>query len=123
MFGEFYKPTATMDYPLGGVRAIIDTLVRAIESRGGEVRCNARVKRFVREGGGAGRVTGVELERKGEVLSSRKRVVVSNLGTLDNQRMLDASDGGSTTGARPSGEAAWRAEQKKTPMGDSFMHL
>ena len=64
MFGEFYKEGATMDYPLGGVKAVVDVLVRAIEKRGGVVRCNARVARFLREGDvlGRGKVVGVELE-------------------------------------------------------------
>ena len=29
MFGEFYKEGATMDYPLGGGKAVVDVLVRA----------------------------------------------------------------------------------------------
>ncbi len=133
MFGEFYKPAATMEYPIGGAKTIVNTLVKAVEARGGVGRCNARGKSLVREGdvGGRGRVVGVELESRrprevegggsGEVIRARKSVI-SNAGTWETQDLLDASDDSDWRFRRRS-ELKWRETQRATPACNSFMHL
>ena len=50
--------TMGVSQPIGGSGKLTDSLVRCIESHGGEVRCNAEVERILVSGG---RATGVEL--------------------------------------------------------------
>lgn len=44
MFGEWYKPGCTLEYPVGGVGALIDALVRGIEKHGGKLSLNSHVE-------------------------------------------------------------------------------
>jgi phytoene desaturase len=48
-------------HPRGGMYALVAALARRLEALGGELRCDAPVRRIVM-GGGAGRVAGVELD-------------------------------------------------------------
>lgn len=69
-------------FPIGGTGALVRGLVSLIERQGGEVRCNAEVRRIVVEGGVA---RGVEL-RSGERLHAS--VVVSNADAAWTYRYL-----------------------------------
>jgi len=111
-----------MDYPKGGVKSIVDTLVGSIDaSPGSTVQCATEVKRFVRDS--SGRVIGVEA-KNGKFLRA-KLGVVSNAGTWATQELLLNSDGDNDAPkTRKSGrEAQWRAAQSATPACNSFMHL
>jgi hypothetical protein len=44
MFGEWYKPGCTLEYPVGGVGALIDALVRGLEKHGGKMSLNSHVE-------------------------------------------------------------------------------
>ncbi len=57
--------------PVGGSGKLSEALVRCIEHHGGEVRCNAEVKRIIVNGG---RTSGVELQ-DGEILSAKDGVI------------------------------------------------
>ena len=122
MMGEFYRPEAVMDYPMGGVSAIVDTLVEFIESKPGcQVRCNSKVSSFVRDGN-SGRVEGALLAsgstEKGKVVIRASRGVISNVGTWRTQELLQGGGESSRTV-----EARWSAKQEATPPCASFMHL
>ncbi len=59
--------------PKGGIGALSDTIAKSVEDRGGEIRYNTRVKRFLIENGN---ITGVEL-KSGEKITAK--VVLSSV--------------------------------------------
>jgi phytoene desaturase len=73
-------------YPVGGTGALVDGLVKLIEGMGGEVRCNAGVRRIRVEGR---RATGLVLE-DGEQVDAD--VVVSNADSATTYRRLVAPE-------------------------------
>ncbi len=73
-------------YPIGGTGALVDGLVRLIRGMGGEVRCNAGVRRIRVEGR---RATGLVLE-DGEQVDAD--VVVSNADSATTYRRLIAPE-------------------------------
>lgn len=113
MFGEFYKPNAVMDYPVGGVRSIVETLVRGLEKHGGALRLRSRVAEILVRGG---RVKGVRLagggERAGTVIRARQ-AVICGASIWDTLPLL-------SPGAVPE---RWSKERGATPAAKSFMHL
>lgn len=108
MFGEWYKPGATLEYPMGGTGAIVDALIRGLEKHGGRLCLNKHVEEVVVEGG---RAAGVQL-RGGKRVTARK-AVVSNASMWDTVRLL------------PPGVVGREEEEKVegTPQCPSFMHL
>lgn len=73
--------------PKGGSGMLADALVRSIEDRGGEVRVNSKVKKFIISGG---KCTGVVLESGEEILASK--AVVSSLSIRQlNEAMVGSS--------------------------------
>lgn len=50
MFMERNAGTSTIDYPVGGSRAIVDALVRGIRGHGGRVLLRAPVQEVLLEG-------------------------------------------------------------------------
>jgi phytoene desaturase len=71
----------------GGVHALVDALVRAIESRGGAVECGVRVDRLLVEDRA---VTGVVVAG-GEVRRARSVVVNADVGWLRRHALPDAA--------------------------------
>jgi phytoene dehydrogenase-like protein len=73
--GAFLMPgilhTYGVSQPIGGSGKLSESLVRCIEHYGGEVRCNAEVRRVIVSGG---RATGVELA-DGERITARDGVI------------------------------------------------
>lgn len=63
MFGEWYKIGCTLEYPIGGVGALVGALVRGLEKFGGRLVTKSHVDEIVVE---AGRAVGVRL-RSGQV--------------------------------------------------------
>ncbi|PRW44291.1 ABC transporter A family member 7-like isoform B [Chlorella sorokiniana] len=90
MFGERHSGETTIDYPVGGSKAIVDALVRGIEKHGGRVLLRSHVEQVLVEGG---RAAGVRLRGSGgssgrpEVVRAR-RAVVSNASVWDTMRLL-----------------------------------
>lgn len=87
LFGEWFEPQASLDYPVGGSAAVADALVRGLQRHGGELRTRAAVRRIRVEGN---RAVGVELE-SGERLDSRLGVV-SNASPWDTLELLSPQD-------------------------------
>ncbi len=111
MFDEWYKPGVVLDYPVGGVGAIVDALVRGVTQWGGELRLNAHVEAIELDGD---RATGVRL-RGGETIRATK-AVVSNASIWDTLRLLP--DAPQLTKL-----VEFKRDRADLPQCDSFMHL
>ncbi|MBD2423365.1 NAD(P)/FAD-dependent oxidoreductase [Cyanobium sp. FACHB-13342] len=107
LFGEWFEPEATLDYPIGGSPAVVAALQRGLERHGGELRTGTAVESITLEGQ---RATGVTL-RDGTVLRAR-RGVISNASPWDTLALL------------PEGGVAerWGRKQAATPACGSFLH-
>lgn len=53
MFAEWYKPGCALEYPIGGVGAIVDALIRGLQKYGGQLMLQSHVQEIVLEGGHA----------------------------------------------------------------------
>ena len=114
MIKEFFAEGAVMDYPRGGSQALADSLVTAVEKRGGEVLLRAHVDELLCD---AGRCIGVRLSDGSELRANV--AVVSNAPVWATARLLpeairtpqEAMLGGSCLDAAD------------TPPTPSFMHL
>ena len=51
--GDLYAPGAILDYPIGGSAAVVDALVRGLESHGGALRLKSHVEEILVEDGRA----------------------------------------------------------------------
>ena len=123
MLSERNSGRSTIDYPLGGSKAIVEALVRGIERHGGRVLLRAPVAEVLVEGG---RAAGVRLGGGGagaapEIIRAA-RAVVSNASVWDTADLLQQS-GESGGGKGSKGGAAYAAEARATPHTGSFMHL
>ncbi|MCO5585999.1 hypothetical protein L7F22_039936 [Adiantum nelumboides] len=108
MFAEWYKPGSVLEYPIGGVGAIVDALVRGLQKHGGRLVLRSHVQEIVLQGG---RATGVML-KDGRYFKARK-AVISNASSWDTLRLL------------PKGALStdYQERAEKTPQCNSFMHL
>jgi phytoene dehydrogenase-like protein len=143
MMRDLHKQGAVLDYPLGGMDALIQALVLGLERHGGTLQLNRRVERFLLEqakNGGPVECRGVVLHT-GQVILARQGVVCNaplwNMAQLLQQSVLNAhsddnthqtSDVDQTQQAPPNAaiveavnEIAQRA--KAMTMTGSFMHL
>lgn len=107
MVGERAKK-ASVEYPIGGARSIIDALVRGIERKGGEVRLSSHVSQILLEKGVA---VGVELKRKKQRIYAKH--IFSNASLWDTVQHLLPADSLPT---------AYRRAAMGTPAVESFMH-
>lgn len=116
---DLYPRGALLEYPRGGSKSVVDTLVRAIEARAGTVQLGAHVERIEVEGGGEGggraRATGVRL-RSGAVVRARL-AVVSNAHVEATVRLLPPH---ARPPARPGSGGPLNSALEMTP---TFMHL
>ncbi|MGD1902081.1 MAG: phytoene desaturase family protein [Geitlerinemataceae cyanobacterium] len=111
MFDEWYKPGVVLEYPVGGVGAIVNALVRGLEKNGGELRLDAHVEEILLEGD---RAVGVRL-RGGEEIRVSK-AVVSNASIWDTLRLFsEKSDSPKVV--------ELRRDRGELPQCESFMHL
>ena len=108
LFGEWFEPEASLDYPLGGSPAVVAALQRGLERHGGQLVCRAPVERIEVE---AGRVRGVRL--RGDRRLRCRLGVVANLSPWDLPALLEPE-------AVPE---RWRAASRATPACASFLHL
>ena len=53
LFGDWFDPEASLDYPVGGSAAVVDALVQGLERHGGSLRTQARVEQILVEDGRA----------------------------------------------------------------------
>ncbi|GAB4847871.1 hypothetical protein Ancab_026931 [Ancistrocladus abbreviatus] len=108
MFSEWYKPGCTLEYPLHGSGAVVDSLVRGMQKFGGRLSLRTHVEKIVIENG---RAVGVKL-RRGQFVRAKK-AVVSNASMWDTLSLLPK-------------EAIPKPYQDRimsTPQCESFMHL
>lgn len=110
MFGEWFRPNAALEFPVGGSQTLVDALVRGVVKRGGEVRTGVHVEHVLVDDSGK-KAVGVQLRGGGKLLA--RRSVVSNASTPDTLKLI------------PPGPAArvWAEAVNSTPLNPSFMHL
>jgi phytoene dehydrogenase-like protein len=142
MMRDLHRRGAVLDYPLGGMEALIQALVLGLERHGGNLQLNRRVERFLLQAknGGPVECRGVVLHT-GQVILARQGVVCNaplwNMAQLLQQSVSNAhnddntsqgSDDDHTRPAPPNAaiveavnEIAQRA--KAMTMTGSFMHL
>lgn len=106
MFGEFYKPSAIMDYPVGGVKSLVEVLVNGLEKYGGELRLRSPVKEILVE---EGRAVGVRTA-KGDI---RAATVICNVSAWDMAKLLPPE----------TADSRWCQDRVQMPPTKSFMHL
>ena len=106
LFGDWFDPEASLDYPVGGSAAVVDALVQGLQRHGGSLRTQARVEQILVEDG---RACGVRLA-DGDCI--RADQVVSN------------ADIWSTLALLPDGVASsWSSDRAATPACRGFLHL
>ena len=106
LFGDWFDPDASLDYPVGGSAAVVDALVQGLQRHGGTLRTQARVEQILVEDG---RACGVRLA-DGDCI--RADQVVSN------------ADIWSTLALLPDGVASsWSSDRAATPACRGFLHL
>ena len=134
MMMDLHKPGAVLDYPRGGMDALIQALVTGLEKHGGRLRVNARVERLLLHEGdtssGPAECRGVVLQ-DGTIIHAR-RGVVCNAPLWNMARILEdsiADDDSETTTTAARGGAVRAAVQEIRQQADemymtgSFMHL
>ena len=106
LFGEWFDPEASLDYPRGGSASVVAALVRGLEKHGGKLRLGARVQKILVDGE---RAVGVELVNGERIHADH---VVSN------------ADAWSTAALLPEFSApSWQEQRRQTPACGSFLHL
>lgn len=123
-----------LQFPIGGASAVAKALAASVERRGGVVSTSTRVESLVFSNDGKGRVVGVRLAGKSGEVVRASRAVVSNAdvaGTLALARAAEGSSAGSSLSSSDSAsssttktsEEALSAEERRTPLLRSFVHL
>ena len=106
LFGEWFNPEASLDFPRGGSASVVAALVRGLEKHGGKLRLGARVQKVLVDGE---RAVGVELVNGERIQADH---VVSN------------ADAWSTAALLPESSApSWQEQRRQTPACGSFLHL
>lgn len=124
MMRDLHNPGVVLDYPLGGMDALIKAMVKGGEKHGGELRLNSRVEKFILENG-----DGNQAECKGVVLSDGKVIkarkgVVSNVPLWNMARILnDSLDENAADGPVTSAVKDIQQQANAMEMTGSFMHL
>jgi phytoene dehydrogenase-like protein len=126
MMADLHKPGMVLDYPMGGMNSLIQSLVSGCEKHGGEIRLNSRVETFlIREGlGGKAECEGVVLSN-GNVIKAKKGVVC-NAPLWNMASLLDHSvgaHGNPSQGPVAAAVQEMRQQADSMTMTDSFMHL
>ena len=106
LFGQWFEPDAHLDYPKGGSAAVVDALVRGLESHGGSLRTGATVERLRLEGQ---RVVGVTLT-SGEQIDAEQVISNADIWTTLDLLPADALE-------------SWQRQRGATPACNGFLHL
>jgi phytoene dehydrogenase-like protein len=119
---DLHKDNAVLDYPIGGMGALINALVEGLVSHGGNLRLNSRVERFlIEEVDAVPKCTGVILSN-GVTIRAR-RGVVTNASLWNTARILqDSLDELDHSAIRDAVEKVSN-DAKNMQMTGSFMHL
>jgi phytoene dehydrogenase-like protein len=108
MFADWYRPTAKLDYPMGGSAALVKALVKGITKHQGKIHTSAHVTQINTQNG---RATGVRLRNGDRIEASR--AVISNASVWDTLKLVPQ-------GGLPN---KYVAHKQTTPACESFMHL
>ena len=128
MTWDLHKPGAVLDYPMGGMGALIDTMVKGVTKYGGEVRVNARVKKFLlKDVNGQAHCHGVVLS-DGKVVHASKGVVCNaplwNMARILQDSIATNTNDDTSVPASVSRAVAQVQERANAMnMTGSFMHL
>ena len=124
MFNEWFQPQCNLEFPVGGSQAMVDALVGALASRGGNLRLNARVEEIVLSPQGEatgvrvacakGRGAGAGGDGKSTLVRAR-RAVVSNASAWDTLDLIPKE--------RRAIRDTWRQDRADFEPCPSFMHL
>jgi phytoene dehydrogenase-like protein len=117
--------SSLLQFPLGGASAVARALAASIERRGGVVSTRCRAESLVFSDDGKGRVVGVKLAGGSGEIVRASRAVVSNAdaaGTLALARAAEGN-GGPSSSAPAAASEALSAQEQKTPLLRSFVHL
>lgn len=120
--GDLHRSGAVLDYPMGGMDALINALVQGLKKHGGELRLNCRVdKLLLEEQNGDAVCTGVVLS-DGSVVKA-KNGVVCNATLWNMARILrDSCDDDAKSSIRRAVEKVQK-QADSMEMTGSFMHL
>jgi phytoene dehydrogenase-like protein len=121
MMKELHKKDAVLDYPMGGMGAIVQALISGMEKHGGELRVNSRVERMLLEDGKRGAECKGVVLADGTVIRARKGVVC-NAPLWNMARLLEDSVP-ENAGAVVTAVQEVRARADDMSMTGSFMHL
>eukprot|EP00977_Amphora_coffeiformis_P014565 scaffold4097_cov166-Amphora_coffeaeformis.AAC.22 len=119
---DLHKPGAVLDYPMGGMGAMIDAMVTGVTKHGGAVRLNSRVEEFIlEETNGRAHCAGVKLS-DGKIIRAKKGVVC-NAPLWNMARILQ--DSVDETSPSAVGNAVKQVQERANAMEmtGSFMHL
>jgi len=120
--GDLHRKGKVLDYPIGGMDALIEALVKGLTNNGGELRLNSRVEKLLlEEKDGKAHCSGVVLN-DGSIIKAKKGVV-SNAPLWNLSRMLSDSDDSSEGSAINDAVAKVKEQANDMEMTGSFMHL
>ena len=106
LFGEWFDPEASLDYPKGGSASVAAALVRGLEAHGGQLQLRCSVRRVLLEGE---RAVGVELDNGEQIRADH---VVSNADIWSTLVLLPQES-----------VQRWQRKRAQTPACQSFLHL
>jgi phytoene dehydrogenase-like protein len=124
MMSDLHRPGAVLDYPMGGMDSLIQSLVKGMEKHGGELRCNSRVERFLLEDDETGKARCVGVELADGTKIKAKHGVVSNAPLWNYARILEDSvniSDGDSASTKAYHEVKKQADDMS--LTRSFMHL
>lgn len=110
MMEHLYTPGRVLDYPKGGVGALVAALVRGVEKHGGEVRLRSPVEEILLDT--AGHANGVKLKSGKAIMASE--AVISNASAWDTEKLLPG---------KQDVRERWRKEGGSPDPAGSFLHL
>jgi len=120
--GDLHRKGKLLDYPKGGMDALIEALVKGLTKNGGELRLNSRVEKLLlEEKDGEAHCTGVVLN-DGSIIKAKKGVV-SNAPLWNLSRMLSDSAQSNEGSAINDAVAKVKEQSNDMEMTGSFMHL
>lgn len=123
MMSDLHKKGAVLDYPMGGMDALIQALISGMQLHGGELRLNSRVERFLFDADSAkARCIGVVLADGTHIKA--KRGVVSNAPLWNYARILkDSIDLDDPESPATQAYYAVQSQADEMSITRSFMHL
>lgn len=125
MMKDLHGEGAVLDYPMGGMGSLIETLAKGLTKNGGQLEVNSRVEKLILEDeNGKAECKGVVLHN-GEVIRARKGVV-SNAPLWNMARLLEESivdDDLPVESVVQDSVREIRNQADKFEMTGTFMHL